>query len=147
MSFDASSEVHEGEDLALAVGSGKVRGGSSNILGGEVKRAGPQREQDGGNSFVAKTDSIKQQYRTAVLRVETHTQQLQNQPFIWITGCRPVLLCKCMGGRTWPLRLEVASLKVREVGIVFGEGVKRAGSQREHDGRNSCPAPTRRYQY
>ena len=65
LSFDASSGVYGGEDLALAVGSGKVRGGSSSVLGEGMKRAGPQRERDGADSFLATADSIRQQHRTA----------------------------------------------------------------------------------
>ena len=37
-----------------------------------------------------------------------------------------------VGGRTWPLRLEVVLYKVRGVNrSVWGEGVKRAEPQRE----------------
>ena len=64
LSFDASSGVYGGKHSALAVGSGKVRGGRGSVLGEGVKRAGSQREQDGRNSFLDTTDtSIKQQYR------------------------------------------------------------------------------------
>ena len=38
-----------------------------------MKRAGPQREQDGGDSFPATTDSIEQQYRTAFCALK-HTR-------------------------------------------------------------------------
>ena len=66
LSFDASSEVFGGEELALAVGSGKVKGGSRSVWEERTKRAGPQREQDGGDPFLATTDSfIRQQHRTA----------------------------------------------------------------------------------
>ena len=44
-----------------------------------------------------------------------------NQPFIWIMGCRSMLLRECMGGWTWPLRLEVARLGVEEE-VFFGGG-------------------------
>ena len=65
LSFDASSEVYGGEDLALAVGSSKLKGGRGSVFGEGVKRAGSQRERDGGDSFLATTDtSTKQQYRT-----------------------------------------------------------------------------------
>ena len=61
MSFDASPEVYRGEDLDRAVGSG----GSGSVLGDGMKRAGPQRERDGEDSFLATTDtSIKKQHRT-----------------------------------------------------------------------------------
>ena len=75
MSFDASSEeVFGGEDLALEVGSGKLKGGSGSVLGEGVKRAGPQRERDGGNSFLATTNSIvRQQHRTAFCTLK-HTR-------------------------------------------------------------------------
>ena len=65
LSFDASSEVYRGEALVLAAGSDKGRGGSISVWEEGVKRAGQQRERDGGDSFLAATDSIEQQYRTA----------------------------------------------------------------------------------
>ena len=64
-SFDAFSEVCGWEDLALAVGSGNLKGGSGGVFGEGAKREGPQRERDGGDSLLATTDSIRQQYRTA----------------------------------------------------------------------------------
>ena len=73
LSFDDSSGVYGGEDLALEVGSGKVRGGSSSDWEEGVKMAGSQREQDGGDSFLATADSIKQQYRTAFCALK-HTR-------------------------------------------------------------------------
>ena len=45
-----------------------------------------------------------------------------------------------MRGEAWPLRLKMASLKVGEV--VFGVGVKRTGSQKKRDGRDSFLATT-----
>ena len=52
--------------MALAVGSSKVRCGSSSVWEEGVKRAVPQRERDSGDPFLATTDgSTKQQYRTA----------------------------------------------------------------------------------
>ena len=65
LSFDASSEGYGGEDLDRAVGSGKLNGASVSVLGEGMKRAGPQRERDGENSFLATTDSIRQHHRTA----------------------------------------------------------------------------------
>ena len=66
LSFDASSEeVYAGEDSALAVGSGKDRGGSRRVWEKRVKRAEPQRERGCGDSSLDTTDSIRQQYRTA----------------------------------------------------------------------------------
>ena len=59
-----------------------------------------------------------------------------HQPFLWIAGCRSMPLRKCMGGKTWTVRLEVASLRVRAV-VLLGEGMKRAGPQRERDGGDS----------
>ena len=68
LSFNASSEVYWGKDLDLAVGSGKLKGGSGSVLGEGVKRAGPQRDRDGVDYFLATTDSIRQQHRTAFSR-------------------------------------------------------------------------------
>ena len=69
LSFDASLKVYGGEDLALAVGSGKLKGGRGSVFGEGVKRAGSHRERDGGNSVPATTDSISQQHRTAFLEL------------------------------------------------------------------------------
>ena len=52
LSSDASSEVCGGEHLALAFGSGKVRGGRSSVWEEGVKRAGPQKERDGMEYFL-----------------------------------------------------------------------------------------------
>ena len=50
-------EVFWGEDFGVAVGSGKVRGGSNSSVRGEgVKRVEPQRERDGGDYFHGKID-------------------------------------------------------------------------------------------
>ena len=62
--------IDQDSDFALAVGSGKVRDGSSSVFGGGVKRAGPQRERDGVDST---TDSIRQQHRTAFCALK-HTR-------------------------------------------------------------------------
>ena len=72
LSFDASSEVYMGKDLDRAVGSGKLKGGSGSVLGEGMKRAGPQRERDGGD-FLATADSIRQQHRTAFCALK-HTR-------------------------------------------------------------------------
>ena len=81
LSFDASSGMYGGEDSALEVGSGKVRGGRGSVLGKGMKRARSRREQDGGDAFLDTTDtSIKQQYRS-LLGVEAYTQQLQTSHF------------------------------------------------------------------
>ena len=63
--FDAFSEVYGGEDLDRAVGSDKLKGESGSFLGEGMKRAGPQKKRDGEDSFLATTNSIKQQHRTA----------------------------------------------------------------------------------
>ena len=73
LSFDASLEEYGREDLALAVGSGKLKGGRGGGFGEGVKRAEPHREQDGGEYFPATTDRIKQQYRTAFCALK-HTR-------------------------------------------------------------------------
>ena len=65
--------MYGGEDLGRAVGSGKLKGGSGSILGEGMKRAGPQRERDGGDSFLATTDSIRRQHRTAFCTLK-HTR-------------------------------------------------------------------------
>ena len=81
LSFDASSEVFGGGDLALAAGSSKVRGGSSRVWEEGVKKAEPQRERDSGDSFLATTDgSIKQQYRPAFCALK-HTR----------SSCKPAI--------------------------------------------------------
>ena len=48
-----------GKNLVLAVGSGKVKVGSGSVWKERMKRAGPQRERDGGDSFLATTGSIR----------------------------------------------------------------------------------------
>ena len=55
--FDDSSEVFQGKDLTIAVGSDKVRGGSSSVWEEGMKRTEPQRERDGGDSSLTTTDS------------------------------------------------------------------------------------------
>ena len=87
-----------------------------------MKRAGPQRERDGGGPFLATADSIKQQYPTAFCALR-HTRSCY-KPAIYhmnLAGCRSMPLRKCMGGGTWPLRLEVASLRVGAV-VFWGRG-------------------------
>ena len=76
-----------------------------------MKRAGSQREQDGGDSLPATTDSsMKQKYRTAFCALKHKRGSYKTAKYIWIAGCRSMLLRKCMGRRTCPLRLEVARL-------------------------------------
>ena len=48
----------------------------------DVRRAGPQRDQDGGESFLATTDSIRQQYRTAFCALK-HTRSTY-KPAIYV---------------------------------------------------------------
>ena len=65
--------MYGGEDLDLAVGNGKLKGGSGSVLGEGMKRAGSQRERDGGDSFLATADGIRQQHRTAFCALK-HTR-------------------------------------------------------------------------
>ena len=110
-----------GEDLALAVGGSKVRGGRGGVCGEGAKRAGSQREQDGGDSFPDTTDSsVEQQYRTVFCALK-HTRSSYKPAVLRMADCRSMPLRKCMGGRTWPLPLEVARLGVGEV-VFWGRG-------------------------
>ena len=59
LSFDDSSEVFEGGVFALAVGNGKVRDGSGSASEEGVTRAEPQRERNGGVSFLATTNTSR----------------------------------------------------------------------------------------
>ena len=78
--------------MDLAVGRGKLNGGSGSVWGEGVKRAGPQRERGGGDSLLATADSIRQQHRTAFfLLVETYAQQLQASHLL--CGQRVVVRC------------------------------------------------------
>ena len=43
----------------------ELKCGSGSVLGEGMKKAGSQRERDGGDPFRAMTDSIRQQHRTA----------------------------------------------------------------------------------
>ena len=120
LSFDASSGVYEGEDSALAVGSGKVRGGRVSVLGEGVKRAGSQREQDGRDSFLDTTDttSIKQQYKyRTVFCALNHTRSSHKPDNCVASGLSFDASSEMFWGRSWPLRLEVARLRAGAVGI------------------------------
>ena len=129
LSFDASSEVFGGEDLDLAVGSGKGRGGSSSVREEWVKRVGPQRERDGGDSFLATTDSIKQQYFTAVCALK-HTR-ISYKPAIFMDGGLSFhASSEVYGGESLDLAVGSGELD-RGSGSVWGEGMKRARPQRE----------------
>ena len=120
LSFDASSAVYAGEDLALAVGGVKVSvcgGGTGRVLGEGVKRAGAQKEQDGGDYFPATIDSsIKQLHRTAFCSLK-HTRNSYKPAIYKDSGLSFDIFRKCMGGRTWPLRLEGAGPGEEEGGI------------------------------
>ena len=133
LSFGASPGVYGGEDSTLAVGSGKGRGGSSSVWEEGVKRAGPQRERDGGDSFPATADSIEQQYRTAFCALK-HTRSSYKPATYYVdSGLSFDASSGVYGGED--LALAVGSGKFRG-GSSSGweEGVKRAGSQRERDG-------------
>ena len=108
LSFNASSEVFRGKDLAFTVGGGKVRTGSSTVWEGGMKRAHLQTERDGGDSFVDTADSsIEQQMPHRLLRVEPNAQEVQASN---LYGQRVVVACfsgSCFWG-AFPLRLEVA---------------------------------------
>ena len=111
LSFDASSEVYGGEDLALAVGSGKLKGGRGSVPGEGVKRAGSQRERDGGNSFPATTDSIRQQHRTAFCALK-HTSSSYKPAIYMDSGLSFDAFSGVYGGKD--LALAVGSGKGRE---------------------------------
>ena len=131
--FDASSEVYGSEDLALAVGSGKDRGGGRSALGEEVKRAGSQREQGGRNSSLATPDSsIKQQSRT-VFRALNHTRSSYKPAIYMDSGWSFDASSEVFGGEDLDLAVEKGKVRGGR-GSVFGEGVKRAAGQREQDG-------------
>ena len=141
LSFDASSEVYGGEDFALAVGSGKLKGGRGSVLREGMKRAGSQRERDGGDSFLATTDtSIKQQYRTVFCALK-HARSSYKPAIYRDSGLSFEASSEVYGGEDLDLAVGSGKLKGGR-GSVLGEGVKRAGSQRERDGGNSFPATT-----
>ena len=73
LSLDASSEMHEGKDLALVVGGGMVRGENSCGWGQGVTRAELHKERDGGNSTT--DSSIRQQYCTTFYTLK-HTRSI-----------------------------------------------------------------------
>ena len=139
LSFDVSSGVYGGKDLALAVGSGKVRGGRGSFLG-DGKRAGSQSERGGGDSFLATADSIKQQYRTAFCAMK-HTRSSYKPAIYMDRGLSFDASSEVYGGKDLVLEVESAKLMGGR-GSVFGEGVKRAGSQRERDGGDTFLATT-----
>ena len=125
-----------GKDLTLAVGSGKLMGGRGSVLGKGVKRAGSQKERDGGDSFLATTDtSIKQQYRTAFCALK-HTR-ISYKPAIFMdSGLSFDASSEVYGGEDLDRAVGSSKLKGGS-GDVLGEGMKRAGPQRERDGDDS----------
>ena len=133
LSFDASSEVYGGEDLALAVGSGKREGGRlGGVYGEGVKRAGSQRERDGGNSVPATTDSTSQQHRTAFCAFK-HTRSSYKPATYMDSGLSFDVSSAVYGGED--LALAVGSGKDRGGSRGgFEGGVKRVGLQREQNG-------------
>ena len=136
LSFDASLEVYGGEDSALAVGSGKLMGGRGNVFGEGVKRAGSQRERDGGDSFLATIDtSIKQQYRTAFCALK-HTRSKYKSAIFMDSGLSCDASSEVYGGEDLGRAVGSGKLKGGS-GSVLGDGMKRAGPQRERDGGDS----------
>ena len=125
-----SSGVLGGEDWALAVGGGRVRGTrskSSNSMWGEgweeVEKL--QRERDGRDSLIGTNDrSVDQQHRTTSCGLK-HARS-SNKPAISMDS--GFLVCASsgedLGGRTGPLRSKVAQSGVREVRVAIVCGVK-----------------------
>ena len=136
LSFDASSEVYGGEDLALAVGSGMRKGGRlGSVLGEGVKRAGSQRERDGGYSVPVTTDSISQQHRTAFCGLK-HTRSSYKQATYIGNGLSFNASSLVYGVED--LALAIGSGEDRGgSSSVFGGGVKRVGPQRMQNGGDS----------
>ena len=77
-----------------------------------------KRERDGGDSFLATTDgSIKQQYRTTFCALN-HTRSSYKPAIYMNSGFSFDVSSEVLGGRTWPLQLEVVRLGMGAV--VFG---------------------------
>ena len=142
LSFDTSSEAYGWDDLARAVGSGKLKGGrGSSVFGEGVKRVGSQRERDGGDSFPATTDSIRQQHRTAFCALK-HTHGSYKPDIYYVDGGMSFdTSSEVYGGEDLALAVGSGKLKGGR-GSVFGEGAKRAGSQREQYGGDFFLATT-----
>ena len=141
LSFDASSEVFGGEDLALAVGSGKLKGGSGRVWKERMKSAGPHRERDGGDFFLATTDGIRQQYCTAFCALKHTRSSYKPDVYYMDIGLSFDASSEVYGGEDLALAVGIGkgrggSSSVRE------EGVKRAGPQRERDGGDFFLATT-----
>ena len=127
--------MYGGEDAALVVGSGKGRGRSGSVWEEGVKRAGPQRERDGEDSFPATADSIKQQYHT-VFCVLKHTRS-SYKPAIYVDSVLSFDASSGVyGGRTRPLRLEVERLGVGAA-VFLGDGLRGQGHSEKRDGGDS----------
>ena len=141
LSFDASSGVFGGEEVALAVGIGKVKGGSGRVWKERMKRAGPQRERDGGDSFLATTDSIRQQYCTAFCALKharsSHKPAVHYMDSGLSFGASPGVY----RGEDSALAVEVARVGVGAV--VFGRNGLRGQDHRESEtaGILSLPRP------
>ena len=122
LSFDASSEVYGREGSALAVGSGKLMGGRGGVLGEGVKRAGSQRERDGGDSFLATTDtsSIKQQYRTVSCALK-HTRSSYKPAIFMDSGWSFDAFSEVYGGEDLDRAVGSGKLKGGS-GSVWGRG-------------------------
>ena len=75
-----------------------------------VKRAGTQRERDGGGSFLATTDSIRQQHRTAFCALKNTRSNYKPAIYDVDSGLSfdASSFRRCLGERIWPLRLERA---------------------------------------
>ena len=139
LSCHASSEVFEGEELTLAVGSGKVKGGSGSVWKERMKRAGPQRERDGGDSFRATTDNSRQQCCTAFRALKNTRSSYKPAVYYMDSGLSFGASSGVYGGADSVL--AVGSDKGRGgSSSVWEEGVKRAGSQRERDDGDSFRA-------
>ena len=97
LSFDASSDVHRGAALALAVGGGKVEIESSGILREGLYRAESQRKRAGGDVFPDTTDSSsRQQCRTAFCEIR-YMPNLKKTAFFLDSGLSPDVRPKASG--------------------------------------------------
>ena len=106
---DASSGALEKEDLALAVGGGRVRGtrskGSGNTWGEglENKVEELQRERDGRGSLLGTTDSsVDQQHRTTFCALE-HARSSYKPAIFMDSGFLVHASCGVLGKEDWTL--------------------------------------------
>ena len=98
-----------------------LRVGTVVFMGEGMKRAGPQRERDGGNSFLATTDSISQLHRTAFCALK-HTRSSYKLAIDLLCGQRVVV--RCIFGSVWvgglgPCGWRGQGQENREVHLVF----------------------------